>query len=575
MGFFKKKRSPAEQVSELLGAGRSQEALEVCREACRKANATAREWLLYGTLSRERGDLAVARTALLKAVELDGGLAAAHFALGQIHAAAGEYDAAIECLQKAAELQPDNADIWLSQGVVCGLHQQLPRAEACCRRAAELTPGRADAHFNLANALQGQGRLAEAEAEYAAALELAPDLATGWFMLAQARVGLRKFAAAKPAADRALALAPESGEAHFTMGKIVEALGEQEQARVHFHKATELLPSLPNAHMRLGQVLLRLGDVAAATRSFQKVIDLQPQSVKAHIRMGECFSRLELPEGALNCYRQAVKLNPDHLQAHYAIALLCGTLGRHAEAAKHLAEVLRLNPLDEQAKHLLAAHEGRTTATAPAAYVATLFDGVADIFDRKLVDELKYHAPESLHGMVNELAAPAPNSLDVIDLGCGTGLSAPFFRPLARMLHGVDLSPRMIEKAHERALYDKLEVGDILSGLAARSEAWDLAICLDVFVYLGDLHDTFVACAAALRPGGMFGFSVESGDDTENFVLRTSGRYAHASGYIRKLAAYAGLLEIGRRDIVVRQENGQDIHGYLFLLQRPAASTEG
>lgn len=567
MGFFKKKTT-AERVEQMLAAGRSQEAIDLCRQVCAALGATSQEWLLYGCLSADSGDLATARAALVRATELDSELAEAHIGLGQVLAAVGEYPAALDHLQKAAQLQPDNPEIWLALGIACGVTRQMTEAEEYCRRSIGLQPNSANARFNLANALQAQGKLAEAEVEYEAALKLEPGMVAGWSMLAQARVGLGKFAEAKVAATRALTLAPRLGEAHFTLGSASEALGDKEQAREHFRQAVELLPSLPDAPMRLGKVLFDLGDYAGATKNFQTVVNLDSGSAEAHYLMGQCFKELGLPEGAVNCYRRVVDLMRDHLQAHYSIALICGNLGRHAEAAEHFAEVLRINPRDDQAGHLLAAHQGRTTATAPAAYVSTLFDGIADTFDEKLVARLGYRTPEDLHNMVSQLAMPAPGSLDVIDLGCGTGLCAPLFRDMARTLHGVDLSPRMIEKARERALYDTLEVADVVSSLASGTAAWDLVISTDVFIYVGDLRETFVACAAALRPGGMFAFSVEVGDDVDAFVLRSTGRYAHASSYIRGLAAQTGFREIERRDIVVRKDKGQDINGYLFFLRQ-------
>jgi predicted TPR repeat methyltransferase len=181
---------------------------------------------------------------------------------------------------------------------------------------------------------------------------------------------------------------------------------------------------------------------------------------------------------------------------------------------------------------------------------------------------ISYRTPEILHDRVNQFVTPAEASLDVIDLGCGTGLCAPLFRGMARTLHGVDLSPRMIEKARERALYDSLEVNDVASSLASSVAKWDLVISSDVFVYVGDLRQIFMACTAALRPGGMFAFSVEAGDDVDAFVLRSTGRYAHASIYIRELAAQLSFREIECQSAVLRKDNGQDINGYVFLLQR-------
>jgi predicted TPR repeat methyltransferase len=95
-----------------------------------------------------------------------------------------------------------------------------------------------------------------------------------------------------------------------------------------------------------------------------------------------------------------------------------------------------------------------------------------------------------------------------------------------------------------------------------------LVISADVFVYVGDLQEVFAACHAALKPGGLFVFSVEAGDDSESFVLRKSGRYAHASGYIRSLSAATGFQEVERRAATLRKEENQDMQGYLYLLRR-------
>ena len=42
----------------------------------------------------------------------------------------------------------------------------------------------------------------------------------------------------------------------------------------------------------------------------------------------------------------------------------------------------------------------------------------------------------------------------MLDLGCGTGLAGVAFRPHVDWLVGVDLSPKMIEEARRKALYD-------------------------------------------------------------------------------------------------------------------------
>ncbi|NIR58985.1 MAG: methyltransferase domain-containing protein, partial [Gammaproteobacteria bacterium] len=51
---------------------------------------------------------------------------------------------------------------------------------------------------------------------------------------------------------------------------------------------------------------------------------------------------------------------------------------------------------------------------------------------------------------------------DILDAGCGTGLCGPLLAPHARTLVGVDLSGGMIAKAEELAVYDELEVAELV-----------------------------------------------------------------------------------------------------------------
>ncbi len=558
-------------VEGLLVAGRQQEAMGLCRRICQEPGAGPRDWLMYGCLSADTGDIATAKTALKKAVELDPNFVEAQFALGKLLVVAGKLEAAVIRLEKAAQLQPDNADIWLTLGITCGLAKQITKAEEYCRRSLELKPGSAQTLFNLANALQAQGKLSESESEYEKALEIDPAMVAGWSMLAQAKVGLGKFDEAEAAATRALTLDPRMGEAHYTLGLISDELGDPQRARDHFRQAAQLLPKLPDAHWRLGQILMKLKEYPEAAESFQAVLNIDPGIAKVHSAMGDSFYQRKLYGRAENCYRKALALNNDYLDVHLGLAFTLRAMKRNDELEKQLVECLRIDPNEGQVRHLLAVLRGETTTTAPADYVAKVFDGYAENFDAHLVGALQYHTPEHLYELLRERVAVAANSLDVIDLGCGTGLCAPLFRGMARTLHGVDLASRMIEKARERALYDTLEVGDIVAALKSKTAAWDLAISTDVFVYVGALEEVFAASSAALKPGGFLAFSIEAGDDSETFVLRNTGRYAHASSYIRSLSAAAGFDEIERRAVVLRKEGLEDMQGYLFLLRRSDA----
>jgi predicted TPR repeat methyltransferase len=84
--------------------------------------------------------------------------------------------------------------------------------------------------------------------------------------------------------------------------------------------------------------------------------------------------------------------------------------------------------------------------------------------------------------------------LDVLDLGCGTGLVGARFHPLARTLTGIDLSPNMLEVARQRRLYVDLICSELTEFLQMQTKNFDLAVATDVFLYIGDLSGVAQPC---------------------------------------------------------------------------------
>ncbi|MFX8227089.1 methyltransferase domain-containing protein, partial [Acinetobacter baumannii] len=88
-------------------------------------------------------------------------------------------------------------------------------------------------------------------------------------------------------------------------------------------------------------------------------------------------------------------------------------------------------------------------------------------------------APDLLRAAVDRVM-PGATGLRILDLGCGTGLAGVTFMALAAHLAGVDLSPRMVEKARQRGLYDELGVGDVVEAMRRTPGGWDLLVAADV-----------------------------------------------------------------------------------------------
>ena len=101
---------------------------------------------------------------------------------------------------------------------------------------------------------------------------------------------------------------------------------------------------------------------------------------------------------------------------------------------------------------------------------------------------------------------------------------------------------------------------------------FDLFVATDMVVYVGDLTALFQAVIGHANRDFRFGFSTES-HDGEGYVLRGSGRYAHARGYIEELAARFGLFVRHCEAAGIRKEENAWIMGDVFVLSDRTADT--
>ena len=78
-----------------------------------------------------------------------------------------------------------------------------------------------------------------------------------------------------------------------------------------------------------------------------------------------------------------------------------------------------------------------------------------------------------------------------------------------------------------------------VSGIEQYFETHDfqphIIVSADVFVYIGDISKIFNAASKSLLEEGIFVFSTEDTMDTEQFILKDSGRFAHNETYLQSL----------------------------------------
>jgi predicted TPR repeat methyltransferase len=224
---------------------------------------------------------------------------------------------------------------------------------------------------------------------------------------------------------------------------------------------------------------------------------------------------------------------------------------------------------------MLAACSGAgVPARASDAYIEQTFDGFAASFDAKLAF-LSYRAPELIAAAVGRAVGAPAKDHAIIDAGCGTGLCGPLLAPYASRLVGVDLSPRMLDAARLRGIYDELVKDELTSFISSRPDSADLVTSADTLCYFGVLDEACAAAAAALRAGGFLIFSVEAAtaeDAPGGYRINPHGRYSHARGYLEEVLERAGLAVVGIESDVLRSESHRPVSGFVVTARKAGRS---
>jgi predicted TPR repeat methyltransferase len=277
------------------------------------------------------------------------------------------------------------------------------------------------------------------------------------------------------------------------------------------------------------------GDLAAAADLLAQAIELAPGFASAWFTLGEIREQLGERDAAIAAFRRAREADPDDRHGAGLRLMLSG--------AEKLSDM-------------------------PQAYVRALFDQYAPKFEAALVDDLGYRGPALLFRAVlaARVAIRKPAFFKrAIDLGCGTGLAATAFAKEVDHFIGIDLSPRMIERARLTGLYAQLEVAEMVQGLRGKPDASaELVLAADAMVYLADLAPLLREARRVLVAEGLLAFTVET-HGGDGVILGEGLRYAHGADYVRASIRDAGLALSRLEELSARNEDNTPVPGLVVV----------
>lgn len=569
---------------------------------------------MLGLALFQMGDLEAGRQCLALCLEFEPGNLTAMGNLASVLAALEKREEAAELLRQLLEMAPDRATAWRGLGDVLASLKRLPEAAQAYEQALRFWPPEQDKGslpHNYATTLAGLGRHEQAAAMLKEILREQPGHLAAHCNLGQSLRELGQYDDACKAFICALDLEPGMHQAHLGLAGCYEAIGELEEALQHAGRARELDPC-ESTWFREGHLLQELGDYAKACHCYEHVLACNPACVVALNNMGvlamnegdahnatiwfsrarDCdpkydeawtnWANLLEKNGELDKAEMAARRGAELKESPSSLVRLGYVLQRQGHIEEALAiykRVLEMDPSDSKGVTLYLAGLGlrEMPARASDSHVRGLFDHYAGFFEKHLKTKLEYRGPEVMLATLSpwlqeaearDGASQASQNLDILDLGCGTGLCGAVLSPFARRLDGVDLSPRMLAKARQRGIYNELREAELTQSLEESTRDYHCVVAGDVFVYLGDLAQVFAAVHERLRPGGLFAFTLET-HEGEGVVVGSGNRYQHGQGYLENLALEKGFLVLTLEPVVMRLEAGEPVPSLAVLLRKP------
>jgi predicted TPR repeat methyltransferase len=432
-------------------------------------------------------------------------------------------DPNLQHLQKARE-QIANGDLKKAALTLNKAHAQWPQDPRVFMLGGLL----AEKSHNIPGAFEALRR----------AVALSPDWGPGLMELALLLARQNQFAEAIETAEKVAALEPRNLVVLAAVVDIAHRAGNTELAMLHLRRGLELVP---------GDVTLR--------RMLARDLGQQGQHEQA----------LQIWDELL-----AQDANDPANLAGRVQALIAS--GQAPQALANAQTLLQMAPQDPVYQYFVQVAQGQTPAEQPAALTAPLFDAMADIYDQHMVRGLKYQLPKQVGDAI--LARHPDKKINVLDLGCGTGLLGVCLGKLAEgyFMIGVDLSTKMIEQAARHGLYHRFHSVSLHDALRETPAGlYQVIAALDVFIYAGDLTEAIPNAHRVLANGGELVFSCETAPETgPALVLQTSGRYAHQRSHVEATCKTAGFERVEVTDAVLRMENNTPIHGFVVTAFKAA-----
>jgi predicted TPR repeat methyltransferase/Flp pilus assembly protein TadD len=434
--------------------------------------------------------------------------------------------------------------------------------------------------------------------------------AVEWNHIGNAHFSAGKWDEAVHAYQKAITHQPSFPHAHYNLGLVYNKLAKKNEAKSVFQNLIDLVPEHDPARFQLAALFMQEEDYFIALSHYLFILDRAPSHAETVANAATCYLQLGKLAEANTYYLQALDFMPEDKQILFNLGVIAMQQGRLKEAITYYLQIInQFNKNDQENTFHFSAHNNigviylalcdkenallhfraaaeiysnnnsnnnesilhtidiienkKNIDVTPIEYVRTLFNSYANHYDVHLTSTLGYAVPQCIHDVLISKIKLLPKQ-KVIDLGCGTGLTAELLLPYEVSLTGVDVSEAMLKAASEKKIYDELINNDLLTFLQSYSWQYDGIIMADVLPYFGELQSIFSLITNIMKKSSWLIFTVEKGYK-QDYEMLPSGRFIHCNKYIVQLLQEAQLKIIKQQAVILRTQDTQPVAGEIYL----------
>jgi tetratricopeptide (TPR) repeat protein len=257
----------------LLTSGRLPESKASYEEVIRLHPGSPLAHYGLGRVHAAEGQWRLAAEDYERACALSRNFGSSHYALAVAYRHLGKEDKAQQHLRayaryKATAPLPDDqllaevealnrgAAYYVRRGHHLSSAGRLPAAAAAYEKALEIDRQRVQSHVNLIAVYARLNQVAKVEEHYRAATQLAPNEADSHYNYGVALILQRRYQEAATALRRALDINPFIPDAHYNLASLLEQEGRTGEALIHYREAIANGSDARLAHARVGKDLI-------------------------------------------------------------------------------------------------------------------------------------------------------------------------------------------------------------------------------------------------------------------------------------------------------------------------------